>query len=154
MNPFHNKLVDPLSSSGPIPLAWYRMRWQREVDRCIITIALMWWLSVRETPTEVIVFLYTFQSYVVSLHTHRFDIMFLNSLFLYIALVLNCFILKWVQSYLVKYSNLSIQSWVSRVKYPESNIISLSRISYPWVEYLISELSILSLSTSELSKFE
>ncbi|KAH0776452.1 hypothetical protein KY290_007863 [Solanum tuberosum] len=34
-------LVDPLGCSGPIPLPGYRMLWQREVDRCIITIALM-----------------------------------------------------------------------------------------------------------------
>ncbi|KAH0669343.1 hypothetical protein KY285_023504 [Solanum tuberosum] len=31
MNLFHNRLVDPLSSSGPIPLAGYKMRWQREI---------------------------------------------------------------------------------------------------------------------------
>ena len=41
MNPFRNRLVDPLGSSGLIPLAGYKMLWQREVDRYIITIALM-----------------------------------------------------------------------------------------------------------------
>ncbi|KAH0643918.1 hypothetical protein KY289_034892 [Solanum tuberosum] len=35
------RLVDPLGSSGLIPLAGYKMLWQREVDRCIITIALI-----------------------------------------------------------------------------------------------------------------
>ncbi|KAH0642191.1 hypothetical protein KY290_035235 [Solanum tuberosum] len=35
-----DRLVDPLGSSGPIPLARYRMRWQLEEDRYIITIAL------------------------------------------------------------------------------------------------------------------
>uniref|UniRef100_M1DFM2 Subtilisin-like seed-specific protein n=1 Tax=Solanum tuberosum TaxID=4113 RepID=M1DFM2_SOLTU len=40
MNPFPDRLVDPLGSSGPIPLAGYRMLWQREVDRCTIPIAL------------------------------------------------------------------------------------------------------------------
>ncbi|KAH0776087.1 hypothetical protein KY290_007498 [Solanum tuberosum] len=39
MNPFQIRLVDPLGSSGLILLAGYRMLWQREVDRCIITIA-------------------------------------------------------------------------------------------------------------------
>ncbi|KAH0775840.1 hypothetical protein KY290_007251 [Solanum tuberosum] len=42
MNPFQIRLVDPLGSSGPIPLAGNRMLWQREVDRCIITIALIY----------------------------------------------------------------------------------------------------------------
>ncbi|KAH0714072.1 hypothetical protein KY284_006977 [Solanum tuberosum] len=42
MNPFQIRLVDPLGSSCPIPLAGNRMLWQREVDRCIITIALIY----------------------------------------------------------------------------------------------------------------
>uniref|UniRef100_M1C4H4 Tetratricopeptide repeat protein 5 OB fold domain-containing protein n=1 Tax=Solanum tuberosum TaxID=4113 RepID=M1C4H4_SOLTU len=33
MNPFPDRLVDPLGSSGLIPLAGYRMLWQREVNR-------------------------------------------------------------------------------------------------------------------------
>ncbi|KAH0646943.1 hypothetical protein KY284_034827 [Solanum tuberosum] len=41
MNPFQFRLVDPLGSSGLIPLAGYKMLWQREVDRCIITITLI-----------------------------------------------------------------------------------------------------------------
>lgn len=58
MNPSQGRQVDPLGSSGPIHLAGYRMHWQLEVDCCIITIALMQWLSVRETLTKVTVFLY------------------------------------------------------------------------------------------------
>ena len=104
MNPFHNRLVDPLSSSGPIPLAGYRVRWQREVDRCIITIALMWCLSVRETPTEVIIFLQTFQSYVVCSYTHRVYIMFLNNFYLYCT----CLKLLYIEMSSVKYS------WVAK----------------------------------------
>ena len=105
---FSHRLVDPLSSSGPIPSAGNRMRWQCEVDHCIITIALMWWLSVRETPTIVIVFLYTsiivflhtFQSYVVSLYIHWVDIMFLNNFSLYCT----CFKLLYIEMSSVKYS--------------------------------------------------
>jgi len=94
--------VDPLSSQVLYSRQGVGRPWQREAKCCTITIALKWWLSVRETPTkvfyiiiytELFVFSYTSKVYIISLHTYRVTIVFLNTqscypcfkAFLYIA---------------------------------------------------------------------
>jgi len=136
---FSHRLVDPLSNSGPIPLARYRMRWQREEDRCIITIALMWWLSVRENPTEVIVFLYT-SVYCIFIYISElccilaYTQIWQHVFKQFVSLYCTCFKLLYIEMSSV------IFSWVFKVEYPELSI--QSRISYLWVKYHILELSI------------
>ena len=124
---------------------------------------LTWRLSIRETPTEIFVFLYT-QSILVFSYANKVYIVSLHTNWVY-------FILKYIELFstilksfhalpllLLLYIELSILSLstTSRVHYfwvepyfTELNILILIWVSYLWVSYLIVELSWFDLSMFE-----